>query len=242
MNDKRQSRPSVSAAEASPSLRPLAAGIDTVQQLRVTIERFQQESATLLRGASSLEDFLQQQEKRYADLEQELNDTALLYVASYQLNSRREPKEVLRQVRELLEQLAGVEQFALYIAGADGELLLPVAARNLAPSELAPLSPRDRALDAARAGRCAVLSEAEPLGQGSLTQPIAAIPLLLGDRLVGAVLVLKLFEHKTRWAHVDHQLFSLLATHGAPALVAAYLYQRHSSQPAALAGLGESLK
>jgi GAF domain-containing protein len=87
-----------------------------------------------------------------------------------------------------------------------------------------------------------VLSTQEPLRAGSLSAPVAVIPMVMSERLIGAILVLKLFDHKTRWAQVDAQLFQLLASHGASALVAAYLYQKHSQQPAALSGLGESLK
>ena len=240
MNDKRQA-PSREPS-STPSVRPLAAGIGAVQQLRETLEKFQEESASLLRGASSLEDFLQHQEQRYAELEQELNDTALLYVSSYQLNCRRDPKEVLRQIRELLEQLAGVESFAVYIAGGSDDVLHPVSARSIALSELSPLRPRERPLDVVSAGRCAMISDSAPLPAGSLSAPLAVIPLQLGERMVGAILVIKLFEHKTRWAQVDQQLFQLLASHGAAALFAAHLYQRYSQVPGALAGLGESLK
>lgn len=226
-----------------PSVRPLAVGLQTVHQLRHTLERFQEESVSLLRGASSLEEYIEQQDSRYADLEQELNDTALLYVASYQLNSRREPKEVLRQVRELLEQLAGVEVFAVYIgSGEQGAPLLPVSARGISIAELHPLRPNERPIDAACAGHCAVLSPMEPLAPGSLNAPLAVIPLLIGDRILGAILVVKLFPHKSSWAQVDQQLFQLLTTHGASALVAAYLYQQHTDVPGALAELGDSLK
>jgi len=68
MNDKRQA-PGREPPQSVASLRPLAAGLGAVQELRETLEKFQEESASLLRGASSLEDFLQQQERHYAALE-----------------------------------------------------------------------------------------------------------------------------------------------------------------------------
>jgi hypothetical protein len=243
MKDKSTSHSQRADDPSRPSVRPLAVGLQTVHQLRHTLEKFQEESVSLLRGASNLEEYIEQQETRYVDLEAELNDTALLYVASYQLNSRREPKEVLRQVRELLEQLAGVEVFVVYIgSGGAGAPLIPVTARGMSVSELPPLRPDERPLDAACAGRCAVLSPMAPITPGSLTAPLAVIPLLIGDRILGAILVVKLFPHKSEWAQVDQQLFQLLTTHGASALVAAYLYQQHSDVPGALAELGESLK
>ena len=134
MNEKRSLEP-VRTSFAQDAIengvfRPLARGGEAVQHLRQALERVQSESVSLVRVAASLEEFVRQQEGRYAELEQELNDTALLYVASYQLQARSEPKEVLRHVRELLEQLVGVESFALYL-GAAGGLAIPVASKGV---------------------------------------------------------------------------------------------------------------
>lgn len=223
------------------AFRPLARGGEAVQQLRQALERVQRESASLLRVAGSLEEFVRQQEARYAELEQDLNDTALLYVASYQLHARFEPKEVLRHVRELLEQLVGVDTFALYL-GVPGGVANAVASKGLEPAELVPLRTTEEPLRTAFAKTQPVILERSPLPKGSLSAPLAVIPLSLGERVIGAIMVVKLFGHKSSWAQVDHQLFHLLAAHAASALVAAYLYQRQSDLLGALAGLGDSLR
>ena len=244
MNDKRSTDPARGfphdAIEGGP-FRSLARGGEAVQHLRQALERVERESVSLVRVAASLEEFVRQQEGRYSELEQELNDTALLYVASYQLHARVEPKQVLQHVRELLEQLVGVEAFVLYL-GVPGGVANPVASRGLNDAELLPLRTAEEPLRTAFASGQPVVVEQSPLPRGSISAPLAVIPLLLGERVIGAILVVKLFGHKATWVQVDQQLFHLLASHAASALVAAYLYQRQGDLLGALAGLGESLK
>jgi len=244
MNDKRS--PDARAAFAQEAIdggafRPLARGGEAVQHLRQALERVQRESVSLVRIGASLEEFVRQQEARYAELEQELNDTALLYVASYQLQARSEPKEVLRHVRELLEQLVGVESFALYL-GAVGGVAQPIAHKGLSEAELAPMRTSEGPLATVFGRRTPLLVEGNPLPKGSLAEPLAMIPLMLGDRVIGAIMITSLFPHKTSWVQVDQQLLHLLASHAASALVAAHLVQRQSDLLGTLAGLGESLK
>lgn len=223
------------------AFRPLARGGEAVQHLRQALERVGRESASLVRVAASLEEFVRSQEGRYAELEQELNDTALLYVASYQLQARVEPKEVLRHIRELLEQLVGVESFALYLGAADG-VARPVASKGIPDAELVTLRVADEPLQSAFAKKTPIVVELNPLPRGTLQKPLAVVPLALGERVIGAIVVVSLFAHKTGWAQVDHQLLHLLASHAASSLVAAHLVQRQSDLLATLAGLGESLR
>ena len=244
MNDKRS--PDARAAFAQEAIdsgayRPLARGGEAVQHLRQALERVQRESVSLVRIGASLEEFVQQQEGRYADLEQELNDTGLLYVASYQLQARSEPKEVLRHVRELLEQLVGVESFALYLVASDG-LAVPVAHNRMSEADLKPLRTSEGALAVVFSRKTPLMVEGSPLPKGSLASPLAVVPLLLGDRVIGAIVISTLFPHKASWAQVDQQLLHLLSSHAASALVAAHLVQRQSDLLGTLAGLGESLK
>jgi GAF domain-containing protein len=233
-------------ARASPSDSPEGStfrprGGDAIRQLRQSLEVIQRESASLTRAASSLDEFVRLHEARFCELEQELNDTALLYVASYQLHARGDAKEVIKHIRELLEQLVGVEQFALYLLAPSGQAV-PVTSRAMSTDELVAIRANESPLHEALTSKTPLMLQEGPLPQGTLSAPLATIPLMLRERAVGAIVILKLFDHKSRWAHVDQQLFQLLSTHAAAALVAAYMYQRQSDLVSALAGLGESLK
>ncbi len=193
----------------------------------------------LLKAASGLEDFMRGQDARCVELEQELNDTALLYVASYQLQARDQPREVLRQVYELLEQLMGVEAFALYLGGPEAKV---IASRGLPSEQLKPQRTDRGPLAPAYLKRAPILVEGEPLPLGTLHTPLAVVPLLLAERAVGAIAIVKLFAHKRTWAPVDLRLLNLLATHAASALLAAHLVQQQSDLLGTLASLGEGLE
>ncbi len=52
--------------------------------------------------------------------------------------------------------------------------------------------------------------------------PAACVPLMLGDRAVGVVVVFQLLEQKRRFLTVDRELFKLLGAHAAVALAGAY--------------------
>lgn len=226
--------------EATP--RTLVRGGEAVQHMRQSLERVERERQGLMRVASSLDDFVRSQDARCADLELELNDTALLYVASYQLQARADPREVLRHLRELLEQLVGVESFAMYLGVGDAKA---VASRGVPESDLGLQRTTEGPLAAAYNKRTPMINESNPLPVGSVARPLAVVPLLLTERVVGAISIVKLFPHKPTWATVDMQLLGLLATHAAPALLAAYLVhqaQQQSDLLRTLANLGEGLK
>ncbi|HEX5661588.1 MAG TPA: GAF domain-containing protein [Polyangiales bacterium] len=223
--------------EARPALR----GGEAVQRMRQSLERVDRERQGLVKVAASLEDFVRTQDARFAELEQELNDTALLYVASYQLQARDEPREVLRHLRELLEQLIGVESFALYLGGPEAKV---IASRGLLAAQLAPQRTDQGPLAPAYVKKAPILVEGEPLPTGTLSTPLAVVPLLLAERVVGAISIVKLFPHKQAWASVDVQLLNLLATHAASALLAAHLVRQaqQSDLLGTLATLGEGLE
>jgi GAF domain-containing protein len=222
--------------------RPVVRGGEAVQHMRQSLERVDRERQGLMKVAASLEDFVRTQDARFAELEQELNDTALLYVASYQLQARHEPREVLRHLRELLEQLIGIESFALYLGGPEAKL---ITSRGLSDSQRGAMRTDQGPLATAYLKRAPVLVESRPLPAGSLSSPLAVIPLLLAERVVGAIVIVKLFPHKQTWATVDVQLFQLLATHAASALLAAHLVRQAKQQSdllGTLANLGEGLE
>jgi hypothetical protein len=219
----------------------LPRGSEAVQTLRKQLERVERESVTLQRIASGLDDFVHQQEGRLAELEQELNDTALLYVASEQFHAALDPKHVAGYVRELLEQLLGAEVFVVYLRLGVGDFK-PIVWRGITETELLgqplPLGPLESAVASGRSN----VVQGRPLPTGTLSTPIASVPLMLEERAVGALLIAKLFAHKEGWAPVDSQLLHLLSTRAAPALIAAHLIRTQSDLLGTLAGVGESLR
>jgi len=217
-------------------------GTAALSPFRKGLEQIEQQSATLQRIAKGLDEFVRDQEGRLAELEQELNDTAMLYVASEQFHAALDPKQILKYVRELLEQLMGAEVFALYLRSGSGNSFVAVASRGVSDSELAQGPPRDGPFDSVIASGRPIIVQGRPLPSGTLSNPIAAVPIMVEERPIGALLLAKLFAHKEGWGQNDQQLLQLLSLRTGPALLAAHLIRRQSDLQGTLAGLGESLK
>ena len=157
--------------------------------------------------------------QRYAEqcqnFEEQSSNLANLYVASHQLHTSVDRATVLTTIQEIVINLIGSEQLAIYERGGDSVFRL-AASFGL-----------DEARLAAVAGEFAV----EKLGEGHVfrdpadRKPLTAcVPLQIGERVEGAILVFGLLEHKASLQPVDLELFELLAVHASTALHCASLH------------------
>jgi hypothetical protein len=224
------------------ALRAQVKSDDAIRDLLRTVERLELEKRSLLDRSSQLEQVTRKQEGRYAAIEQELNDLANLYVASFQLHSTLKPPHVMQHIKELLAQLVGAERFAVYVLNDEGNLALPVGSEGIAETELGPIRVGEGAVGAVCANGVSQVRQGDPLGEGSLASPLAILPMLVDGQTVGVIAIVGLLEQKHAWVQVDQELFHLLGSHAATALLAAHMYQKESDLLSALAGLGESLK
>jgi hypothetical protein len=222
-------------------MRAHIASDDAIRELLKTVERLEREKAELLNRADELERRRSSHEGRFAEIEQELNDLANLYVASFQLHASLVPRRVLRHVKELLGQLIGARSFVVYVLDPGGRTVSPVGWEGVAEAELGPIEIGTGKIGEACATGLTLVREQGPLDDGDLGDPLAVVPLMVEGRPVGAIAVLALLEQKQAWATVDTELFHLLGAHAAPALVAASLYGRAPHVEAALASLREQL-
>ena len=71
---------------------------------------------------------------------------------------------------------------------------------------------------------------------------LAAVPLGLNNRVVGAVVIFKLLQQKDRLSQGDVELLHLLGTHAATALVSARQHSRVDRKLKTLEGLMELLR
>jgi hypothetical protein len=223
-------------------LRAQVKSDDAMRDVLRTIERLEQEKRNLLDRSSQLEQATRRFEGRYAAIEQELNDLANLYVASFQLHSTLKPSYVLTHIKELLAQLVGAECFVIYIISDSGQRALPVGSEGIAEAELSPIRVGEGAIGGVCATGHSNVKQGDPLGVGTLADPLAVIPMLVDGHTAGVIAIVRLLEQKQAWVQVDQELFHLLGSHAASALLAAHLYQGKPDLLSALAGLGESLK
>jgi hypothetical protein len=222
-------------------LRAQVASDDAIRELLRTVEGLEQEKAELMNRSRELEQATNRHQGRYSELENELNDLANLYVASFQLHITLAPRRVLRNVQELLAQLVGAEAFVIYVLDPDGKQAQPVGSEGVPETDLGPVQLGAGKVGEALATGIASMQTDAPLNRGTLDEPLAVIPLEADGRCVGAIAIVSLLAQKNAWASVDQELFRLLGAHAATALIAASLYSRTPGPGPALAGLREQL-
>jgi transcriptional regulator with GAF, ATPase, and Fis domain len=156
--------------------------------------------------------------ERYVEVERENSNLANLYVASYRLHSTLDRDEVIAVIHEILANLVGCEEALVLETSPDGASLVPVSAQGIEWTGPVPVGE-------GLIGRTVASGEryvaAERAGAGSSDHDAnvtACIPLKLGDKLVGALVLFRLLPQKQGFEDLDRELFDLLATHAAMAL------------------------
>jgi hypothetical protein len=169
---------------------------------------------------------------RYLEVEQLNSNLASLYVASYRIHGSLDREEVLATLREILINLIGTEEFVVLERGAD-EAMRCATSFGVDPERVPSARVWEGRVGEA-IGRGIPYIAANDLDATASGQQITAcVPLRVGDRLIGAIVVFRLLGHKQGLEASDIELFNLLATHGATALYCSTLHARHRSEPQA---------
>jgi hypothetical protein len=154
--------------------------------------------------------------EQYQHIEEQSGNLANLYVASYQLHTSVDRAAVLTAIQEIVINLIGSEQFAIYERSGDAFSL--AASFGLDKERPARVLGGEFAVEKLSEGH---IFEDEPSDRPPLT---ACVPLRINDRVNGAILVFRLLDHKPALQPVDHELFELLAVHASTALYCASLH------------------
>jgi len=219
-------------------LRAQIASDDAIRDLLTKIEALEHERRQLLDKSTELEENKRRSEHRNVEIEQELHDLANLYIASSHLHSTLSVRGVTRHLCELMQQLVGAEVFAIYLVR--GEQTVALASDGVALKDVPVVTRGEGPVGETLITGLPEIADTPQPG-GTLDAPIAIIPLLVRDAIVGAIAIATVFEQKPQWAAVDEELFKLLGSHAATALISANLYSREKSPAEALDGLREQL-
>lgn len=165
---------------------------------------------------------------RYAEIEEQNNNLASLYVASYQLHSTLDFKEVIQVVQEIILNLIGAKSFAILLLDENTRELRTIAwdGEEMMPgidTLCVPLG--EGILGTVAAGGESYYHDPQR-GAGALDSPLAAVPLKIKDQVIGAIAVYKLLVQKEAFTAVDYELFALLAAHASTAIFSAKLYSQ----------------
>lgn len=146
-----------------------------------------------------------------------------LYVATYQLHSTLDPAEVRATIAEVAINLLGAERFVLLLDRETGDGCDVALAEGMATADAGPFAGDlyrggDPLVDATLAD--GILR----FGPADASRAVVAVPLRVQQAVVGALVILKLFDHRPALRADDRELLDLLSAHAASALFAAGLF------------------
>ncbi|MFQ5839745.1 MAG: GAF domain-containing protein [Candidatus Methylomirabilales bacterium] len=180
---------------------------------------------------------------KYLEIQQQNENLANLYVASYQLHSTLDPDEVMEIVKEILINLVGAESFALYLLDKKTKAFTPIAAEEVPPAIASGTVGLDervtkKIIESGEAYFAASPAEVS-IEHG---RPLGAVPLKIKREPVGLIALFKLLSQKESLAATDYELLNLLAGHAATAVVSSRLYADAERKLKTIEGFIELLK
>jgi hypothetical protein len=232
-----------SLEEQNASLRTQLASDRAIRDLLIKIDELEKEKARLLSTMHEQEEITGRISNRFAEIESELESFANLYVASFQLHMSLRSRTVMRNVKELLQQLVGARSQAIYFLDEEARKLVPIASDGVDLATLPNIPVQDGvSADPVTATiERSFLTGIPHIAEGAdPPSPAACIPLYLEERVIGAIVVYSLFEQKKRFVTVDRELFKLLGAHAGATFVGGYLFTNadgHLPTPEALKAL-----
>ncbi len=177
----------------------------------------------LERRLATAESDVKELASRLVDSEHQGGRLMNLYVATYQLHATLDPAEVQATIAEIAINLLGARQFVLLLRREEGDGCEIALTEGLYESAAPPYAGEsyaggDPMVDATL--RDGVLR----LGPTAESPALAAVPLRVQNEIVGALVLLKLLDHKPILRAEDRDLLDLLSAHAASALFAARLF------------------
>lgn len=183
------------------------------EQLLLRIERLERR---FMEMEAENRDFARQ----YVDIEAQNERLANLYVASFQLHSTLDLNEVVGIITEILLNLVGAEEFAIFTYHQDEQTLEWIG------GELETRTIKKKMLPGSTIESQVALTKSTYRSDGEDDEkPLIAIPLKIKEEMVGVISIYKLLNHKPGFNTLDYELLNMLAGHAATALLSARLYQ-----------------
>ena len=188
------------------------------------IKELEQEKQDILDRIRRVEDENLDFANRYIEIESENNNLANLYIASYQLHSTLDFKEVLQIIMEIVINLIGAEEFALMLLDEKTGVLSAVACEGLDREDIPPVKLGSGLIgQTLQSGESYFADDIETY-QRDILSPMVCVPLKIKEHVIGVLAIYKLLVQKEKFAQVDYELFTLLAGHAATAIFGARLY------------------
>jgi transcriptional regulator with GAF, ATPase, and Fis domain len=161
---------------------------------------------------------------------------ANLYIASFQLHSTLDFREVLQIIIEIIINLIGAEEFGVLLLDEKTNRLEPVACEGLELGQLPSVGVGQGIIgEAVKSGENYFIATMEGY-QRDFLAPMVCIPLKIKEHAIGVIVIYKLLMQKEQFTSVDHELFSLLAGHAATAVFSSRLYSESERKLSTIQG------
>jgi hypothetical protein len=202
-----------------------ASRLDTLMQLEKARHDCDVATLELERLRARYEDVEHENEtyaEKYHQIETQSSNLSNLYVASYQLHASVERETVLSTIQEIVVNLIGSEEVAIFEFHENAHEFRLASAFGVEQTKLKSFKAGSGPIGSRLLSGEVFVNDHVSGGEDKLT---ACVPLRIGDRVTGAILVFRLLEHKQGLQPVDHELFELLAIHASTALYCANLHE-----------------
>jgi GAF domain-containing protein len=201
--------------------------LDENHRLTQLVAHMAHEESLLKERIAAIETESQAYSARYVEVEQQNTNLANLYVATYQLHGTLNRESVLEAIKEIVINLVGSEELAVWeLDEITGSMAL-VASFGI--DEVL----WDRVgLGVGVIGTAAKTGDRYVRGQSNVTPSpgerrlTAVIPLKLDERVIGVIGIFGLLQQKAQFEAVDFELFDLLSSHAASALFCTRMFER----------------
>jgi nitrate/nitrite-specific signal transduction histidine kinase len=168
-------------------------------------------------------------ERKYVEVEKQNSDLTNLFVASKSLHESLDRRQVLAAIQEIIINLLGSEELAVFELNQDGSALELVDSFGVEAKKFARIPLGDGSIGQVAAQGQPVVDEVASRKEEGLT---ACVPLMLGNQAVGAVAVFRLLPQKQHGLQqLDHDLLELLRAQAGLALYCTRLVQKRAEEP-----------
>jgi transcriptional regulator with GAF, ATPase, and Fis domain len=222
--------------EKSRSGGEIPTSTDEINRLKERISELEREKADILGRKEQIEKENQDFAERYVEVETENNNLANLYIASYQLHSTLDFREVLQIITEIIINLIGAEEFAIMLLDEKTNELTAVASEGISREEIPPVRHGKGIIgEVAKTGENYFVDDISSYERDFLS-PMVCIPLKIKEHVIGVIVIYKLLIQKQTFAELDYELFTLLAGHSATAIFSSKLYSESERKLSTIQG------
>ena len=198
------------------SARPSCRIDDDLDAALGEAERLRAQVATLLTTHHQLATLLVVADTRAGDMMK-------LLVAVRVLIESRDAAAALDSLRDILVNVVGTNDFAIYSLDSYGKALVPIAVvgESMRTADRMPLD-SGWIGEVVRSGQLLIEPEdGSARRRGRIPDVAAVVPLKVLDRIVGAIVIARMLPHRELLGTCDRELLGLLGVYAATAIIAA---------------------